>query len=86
MDETNLENLVTCTGKTETTTGKLLHGADEDKVHLWKETFLKCQVHTRKSDGSDSSYNSYEASDSNFIADENWQKFVYCLLDIIIVL
>ena len=78
VDENNLENLVTCTGKTETTTGKLLHGADEDKVQFWKETFSKCKVHTRKSDGNDSSYNSYEASDSNFIADENLTKI--CLL------
>ena len=32
VDESNIENLVTCTGKTETPTEQLLYGADKDKV------------------------------------------------------
>ena len=52
MDESNLGNPVTGTGKTET-----------------------C---TRKSDDNDSSYNSYETSDSNFIADKKLAKI--CIL------
>ena len=54
LDENNIEDLATCTGITETPIEQLLHGAKKDKVHL------KCKVHTRKSDGNDSSYSSYE--------------------------
>ena len=57
VDESNIENLVTYTGKTETPTEQLLHGADKDKMLPRKETISKCKVHTRKSDGNDSSYN-----------------------------
>ena len=39
---------------------------------------LTHKVHTRKSDDNNSSYNSYETSDSNFIADKNLTKI--CLL------
>ena len=60
LDENNIENLVRCTGNTETPTKQLLHGVETDKVHFRKETFSKCKVDTRKSDGNDSSYNSYE--------------------------
>ena len=74
MDENNIENLVTCTGKTEPPTEQLLHGADKNKAQPRKEIPSKCKVHTRKSHGNDCSYNSYETSDSNFIANENLAK------------
>ena len=48
LDENNIENLVTCTGNTETPTEQLLHGAEKDKVHSHKETFSKCKVLMKK--------------------------------------
>lgn len=78
MKATQKKNNVTWTGKTETPTEQLLHGAAKDKVQSRKEALSKCKILTRKSDGSDSGYNSYEASDSSFIADENLAKI--CLL------
>ena len=67
VGESNIENLVTCTGKTEITKEQLLH--------------------SRKSDGNDSSYNSYETSDSKFIACRNLAKtyllfalYIHCVL------
>ena len=59
-----IENLVASPGKTEKPTEQLLYGAD--KVQPRKETLSKCKVHTRKSDGNDSSYSSYEVNDGNF--------------------
>ena len=59
-----IENLVASPGKTEKPTEQLLYGAD--KVQPRKETLSKYKVHTRKSDGNDSSYSSYEVNDSNF--------------------
>ena len=32
VDESNIENLVTCTGKTEAPAEQLLHGADKNKM------------------------------------------------------
>lgn len=60
LDENNIESLVICTGNTETPTKQLIHGAEKDKVHCRKETLSKCEVHARKSDGNDSSNNSYK--------------------------
>ena len=40
VDESTIENLVTCTGKTEAPTEQLLHGADKNKVSL-KNKFLQ---------------------------------------------
>ena len=67
VGESDIENLVTCTGKTEITKEQLLH--------------------SRKSDGNDSSYNSYETSDSKFIACRNLAKtcllvalYIHCVL------
>ena len=65
-----IENLAASTGKTEKPTEQLLHGAN--KVQPRKETLSKCKVHTRKSDGNDSSYSSYAVNDSNFYS---WWKF-----------
>ena len=59
-------NLAASTGKTEKPTEQLLHGAN--KVQPRKETLSKCKVHTRKSDGNDSSYSSYAVNDSNFFS------------------
>ena len=53
-------NLAACTGNTETSTKQLVHGAEKDKAHSWKETLSKSKVLSRKSSGNDSSYNSYE--------------------------
>ena len=73
VDENNIESHITCTEKTETPIEQLPHGADKDKVRSRKETLfqnvnftLENQMHDN-----DSSYNSYETSYSNFIADEN---------------
>ena len=44
LDENNIENLVTCTGNTETPTKQLLYGVEKDKVHSRKETLPKCKV------------------------------------------
>ena len=60
MDGNNTENLAACTGNTETPTKQLVHGAEKDKAHSWKETLSKSKVLSRKSSGNDSSYNSYE--------------------------
>ena len=65
LDESKIENLVKCTGKTEIPTEQLLHSADQDKVLSQKETLSKCKVHTRKSDDSNYNNNSYVTSDSN---------------------
>ena len=78
MDQSNIENLVTCTGKTEAPKKQLPHGADKNKVQPRKEMPSKCKVHMSKLHGNDSSCNSYETSNSNFIADENLAKI--CLL------
>ena len=74
LDGNNIENLVICTGNTETPTKQLLHGVEKDKLRSRKETLSKCRVHTRKSDGNDSSFNSYE----QVTGDENLTKI--CLL------
>ena len=39
VDKTNMKNLETCTGKIETSTEQLLHGADKDKVQPRKKRF-----------------------------------------------
>ena len=75
MKATQKKDNVTWTGKTETPTEQLLHGAAKDKVQPRKEALSKCKILTRKSDGSDSGCNSYEASDSSFIADENLANY-----------
>ena len=48
VDESNTENLITCTRKTEIPTEQLLHRADKGKVQPRKETISKRKVHTRK--------------------------------------
>ena len=47
---------------------------------MWpqKGTLSKCRFHIRKSGDNDSSYNSYETSDNNFVTEENLAK--NCLL------
>ena len=47
---------------------------------MWpqKRTLSKCRFHIRKSGDNDSSYNSYETSDNNFVTEENLAK--NCLL------
>ena len=68
VNESNIKNIVTCTGKTETPTDRLLHGAHKNKVQPQKETLSECKVHTRKSYDNHFSFNSYETS--NVIVDE----------------
>ena len=46
VDESNIEILVTCTGKIEAPTEQLLHGGDKYKMQPQKEIPSKSNVHT----------------------------------------